>query len=418
MPQRGAAADDLVEAQLAPNLVFEVELLLGELVLQPGDLAVGESVVERRRDLPCDLSDEVDLVLVERRPGTPHHREHAEGMTPGGEREGEPGGDPLRPEDLHSPAGGNAHVDGPGFAGREELREPPALHRKDGPFLDEAAAVGEVEGVEARPGPVRVDEDDAGEVAAQDGPGVRRDRPEEVLEVEIREDALPDLEDELQLLAAPREPLVRRSEALEARRTVDRERDLVGDDGEKGRFLPRIGIGLSTRKRHRPHRAARRRKRKGVEGPDAVTRERLFECGEVALPLRGGPGDRPQVRGDPRLDRLLERNGLGEMHGRALVDTPDVPARPSLEDVAEVEAQEIESDEAPELPRERGDELFGIADRPQDLRDPEKGPVALDEGGRSRPARVASHPPVTSTARAWPPDPSACSRQNRKVSPV
>ena len=50
------------EAQLAPDLVLEVDLLLGEPVPELGDLAVGEGVVERRRDLAGDLADQVHLV--------------------------------------------------------------------------------------------------------------------------------------------------------------------------------------------------------------------------------------------------------------------------------------------------------------------------------------------------------------------
>ena len=147
-------------------------------------------------------------------------------------------------------------VDLPRLADPQELLHLPSLDGNHGALPHEAAAVGEVEDVEAGLRPVRVDEDDAREVAAEDLPHVRRDGAEELLQVEVREDPAADVEDELQALAAPREPLVRDPEALEARGAVDRERDLVGDDGEEPLLLPGVRARPAGWRRSSP-RAAR-----------------------------------------------------------------------------------------------------------------------------------------------------------------
>ena len=56
--QRLALADDLFELQLAADFVFEIQLLLRELVLQVGDFAERQRVFDGDRHLARDLRRE------------------------------------------------------------------------------------------------------------------------------------------------------------------------------------------------------------------------------------------------------------------------------------------------------------------------------------------------------------------------
>ena len=53
--QYGAVADDLLKIHFAAEFIFQIELFLGELVLEFRDLAIGKGVVDGDRDLPGDL---------------------------------------------------------------------------------------------------------------------------------------------------------------------------------------------------------------------------------------------------------------------------------------------------------------------------------------------------------------------------
>src|SRR5688572_2795419 len=64
-PQRLALADDLIEVELGSNLVFEVELFLGQLVLQFADLLKGQRIFYSNRDLNRNLDQEVQIGLGE-----------------------------------------------------------------------------------------------------------------------------------------------------------------------------------------------------------------------------------------------------------------------------------------------------------------------------------------------------------------
>src|SRR5260370_18843826 len=60
--QRLALPDDLLEIQLAANFIFQVQLFLGKLVSEIGDLTVGQGVLNGDRDLVCDLAQESDVI--------------------------------------------------------------------------------------------------------------------------------------------------------------------------------------------------------------------------------------------------------------------------------------------------------------------------------------------------------------------
>src|SRR6266568_1063952 len=61
--ERAAFAHDLLEVVLRPNLFFQVEFLLRQLVLQIGDLSVSERILNCQRDLVGDLTKEGGIAL-------------------------------------------------------------------------------------------------------------------------------------------------------------------------------------------------------------------------------------------------------------------------------------------------------------------------------------------------------------------
>ena len=60
--QRRALADDLLEVVLGPDLLFEVQLLGGQLFLQLGNLPVRQRVLHRDGDLLRYLTQQLDVV--------------------------------------------------------------------------------------------------------------------------------------------------------------------------------------------------------------------------------------------------------------------------------------------------------------------------------------------------------------------
>ena len=62
MSQRRTLANDSLKVQLAANFIFQVQLLLGELVLEVGDFTVGQRIFHRYRDLVY-IDDVVDAWL-------------------------------------------------------------------------------------------------------------------------------------------------------------------------------------------------------------------------------------------------------------------------------------------------------------------------------------------------------------------
>src|ERR1700722_5649533 len=64
--QRLAASNDVLKIQFAANLFFEIQLFVGKLVFQFGDLAVGKGIFNADCDLARYLSKKLRIVLAER----------------------------------------------------------------------------------------------------------------------------------------------------------------------------------------------------------------------------------------------------------------------------------------------------------------------------------------------------------------
>ena len=62
LPERRALADDLVEVVLGPNLVFEVQLLGAQLLLQLRDFSKRQPVLDRDGNLLRHLTEQLHIV--------------------------------------------------------------------------------------------------------------------------------------------------------------------------------------------------------------------------------------------------------------------------------------------------------------------------------------------------------------------
>src|SRR5262249_58870168 len=63
--QRGALADDLREIVFGANLLFQVEILLGQPIFKFGYLSIGLRILHSDRDLFRDLAKQLDLFRAE-----------------------------------------------------------------------------------------------------------------------------------------------------------------------------------------------------------------------------------------------------------------------------------------------------------------------------------------------------------------
>src|SRR5262249_37706065 len=64
--QRGALADDLREVVFGADLLFQVEILLGQPIFKFGYLSIGLRILHSDRDLFRDLAKQLDLFRAER----------------------------------------------------------------------------------------------------------------------------------------------------------------------------------------------------------------------------------------------------------------------------------------------------------------------------------------------------------------
>ena len=77
MAKGGTLADNSFEVHLAANFFLKVKLLLRQPVLQIGDFAIGESVIDSNRHLVRDLRQERDFFRIKSILVAPGHRENA-----------------------------------------------------------------------------------------------------------------------------------------------------------------------------------------------------------------------------------------------------------------------------------------------------------------------------------------------------
>src|SRR5260370_21517457 len=64
--QRSTIPYDLGKIHFRADFIFQIQLLLGELVFQFPNLAVGERILDGESNLVCNLAKETDICLTER----------------------------------------------------------------------------------------------------------------------------------------------------------------------------------------------------------------------------------------------------------------------------------------------------------------------------------------------------------------
>ena len=76
--QRRAVPDDFLESQLRPNFIFQIQFLLGQPVLQVGDLAVRPGIVQRNSQLSPYLAQQILIRLRKSILPRAAHLQHAQ----------------------------------------------------------------------------------------------------------------------------------------------------------------------------------------------------------------------------------------------------------------------------------------------------------------------------------------------------
>ena len=76
---------DPFEVHLPPDFIFQIQLLLGELVFEISDLPVRQRVLHPNRDLLCDLRQEFRFLPIERILFPFRYRKHTQRAAPANE---------------------------------------------------------------------------------------------------------------------------------------------------------------------------------------------------------------------------------------------------------------------------------------------------------------------------------------------
>ena len=121
-----------------------------------------------------------------------------------------------------------------GFAGTK-YRESAVFFsgRRFGSFFDDVAVAREIEGIEAKLAIFGVGQVDTDAVAVHDAPDVGGDFAQHIAQVEIRNHAIGEIEQEF-------EPLLRLLRGAEIHGVVHRERNLIGHQFAESHFIGRI----------------------------------------------------------------------------------------------------------------------------------------------------------------------------------
>src|SRR5262245_28783141 len=94
--------DDLCEAVLRADLLFQVEFLFGQFVFQFADLSVRLRVLNGDRDLLGDLAEQLDVIRAERAIAASRHGERAQRAVMGQKRDGTKGIHTFGKEELRA----------------------------------------------------------------------------------------------------------------------------------------------------------------------------------------------------------------------------------------------------------------------------------------------------------------------------
>ena len=151
--QRGALPDDVLEVMSGADLLFEVDLLLRELVLEGCDLAIRQRVLDRHGHLVGDPCQEFQVVGTEGHLRPSGEAQDAEDVIPAHERQDAHGLDALGQGPVALRQAGLRHVADvarPRLACAEDPARDVPLQRNQ-VLVDESFASREIEREESQP---------------------------------------------------------------------------------------------------------------------------------------------------------------------------------------------------------------------------------------------------------------------------
>jgi hypothetical protein len=140
-----AVSHDVLKGQLTTDFLFQIEFFLRELVLERGDLAIGECVLDGDRHLTGDLGQKRDFLLAKGVLWLPAEAQHAETAMAADEWQKAAGLEALTSAPtvvLSTDLGGVESIEHHGLPRPEDLPGQRAVERHHAFLLGEALALG------------------------------------------------------------------------------------------------------------------------------------------------------------------------------------------------------------------------------------------------------------------------------------
>ena len=248
-------ADDVLKRQLTADFLFQVQLFVRELVLERGDLAVGERVVDGDRHLAGHAGQELDVLLAEGLFPHATQAQDAEATMAAAEAHDAVGLEALTGENTALLRRALGRVESIEHHGRSRLEGLPAERageRDQGVLLEEALAAGVIEGVNAHLLACCIREGDARHITVHDLPHARQEGAQEVPQLQLRDEGVRQVQEQ-------RQALLLALGSLEVQGVIDHQRHVVRHQREETDFLVGIGVGLGTAEAEPPKAAMHRR---------------------------------------------------------------------------------------------------------------------------------------------------------------
>ena len=308
--QRRGLTDDVLEVVLGADLVLEVDLLRGELVLELGDLLERERVLDREGDLARSGDQELRVAIGERlgaepadaecpQPAVVHRERHAaHRLDAFGEQHAADVG--LERREIRT-------LEPRGLTRRERFARGRALHRDEHVLLDQPLA-GELERPHVERVSLAVVDREARVVVRHDAPQARRDGAEQRARLEVRDERVVHLEQQPEPIPFARQLPLRPLSGLVMERVVDGQRHLARELLQDLDVGVGEGIFVLAREAEPAETAERRREGEHAARSHAFGAQDPSDLGEARLTV-----DARHDKGPLRLPHEARR-GLG--HGQ------------------------------------------------------------------------------------------------------
>src|SRR6266404_492026 len=201
LTDRCAISDNLSEIHFRADFIFQIEFFLRELLFQFPNLAVGERILGGESNLVCNLAKEPDIGLTERIVSEPGENQGANRAIPADQRQKTEGLQTFANRGLNDwvmePTGEGA-LEGQGLHRSKYRAGRRSLDRINQVFLQEPFSLRKVNRVKSQLLVVRVRERQAGVVALHHAADVLRDGPQQITELQVRDNLIGDVKEQLQ----------------------------------------------------------------------------------------------------------------------------------------------------------------------------------------------------------------------------